>query len=154
MYAQAFPSFGPERRGAPVQAFLRVSDKPIRLRSKIYKPDHVIILDPTLLGTVNCTDGLKPDGFVIINTNKSPDDLKKLFPQRNIAAVDASTIAKEEMGVPITNTTMLGSLIKATEIVNVESLGEPIQDRFGKIAQKNVNAYKRAHKETTIIKKQ
>jgi pyruvate ferredoxin oxidoreductase gamma subunit len=114
----------------------------------------VIILDPTLLGTVNCTDGLKPDGFVIINTNKSPDDLKKLFPQRNIAAVDASTIAKEEMGVPITNTTMLGSLIKATEIVNVESLGEPIQDRFGKIAQKNVNAYKRAHTETTIIKKQ
>lgn len=153
MYAQAFPSFGPERRGAPVQAFLRVSDKPIRLRSKIYKPDHVIILDPTLLGTVNCIDGLKPDGFVIINTNKSPEDLEKLFPGRNIASVDASTIAKEEMGVPITNTTMLGSLIKATEVVEIDSLGEPIQKRFGKIAQKNVNAYTRAYKETTIIKK-
>jgi pyruvate ferredoxin oxidoreductase gamma subunit len=153
LYAQAFPSFGPEKRGAPVQAFLRVSDKPIRLRSKIYKPDHVIILDPTLLGTVNCADGLKLDGFVVINSNKPPEDLKKLFPGHNIAAVDASTIAKKEMGVPITNTTMLGSLIKATGIVDIESLGEPIQDRFGKIAQKNVNAYMRSHKETTIIKK-
>ncbi len=153
MYAQAFPSFGPERRGAPVQAFLRVSDKPIRLRSKIYKPDHVIILDPTLLGTVNCADGLKPDGYVIINSHKSTEELKKLFPDHNIAAVDASTIAKEEMGVPITNTTMLGSLIKATNIVGMESMGEPIQNRFGKIAQKNVNAYTRAHKETKIIKK-
>jgi pyruvate ferredoxin oxidoreductase gamma subunit len=69
------------------------------------------------------------------------------------AQLIASTIAKEEMGVPITNTTMLGSLIKATGIVDIESLGEPIQDRFGKIAQKNVNAYMRAHKETEIIKK-
>src|SRR5690606_24429235 len=137
----------------PVQAFLRVSDKPIRLRSKIYKPDHVIILDPTLLGTVNCADGLKPDGFVIINTHKSAEELKKIFPGHNIAAVDASTIAKEEMGVPITNTTMLGSLIKATGVVNLESLEEPIQNRFGKIAQKNVNAYTRAVKETIITKK-
>jgi pyruvate ferredoxin oxidoreductase gamma subunit len=152
MYAQAFPSFGPERRGAPVQAFLRVSDKPIRLRSKIYKPDHVIILDATLLGTVNCAEGLKPDGYVIINSQKPSEELKKLFPDRNIAAVDASTIAKEEMGVPITNTTMLGSLIKATDIVSIDSLVEPIQNRFGKIAQKNVNAYTRAYKETTIIK--
>jgi 2-oxoacid:acceptor oxidoreductase gamma subunit (pyruvate/2-ketoisovalerate family) len=113
----------------------------------------VIIPDPTLLGTVNCADGLRPDGFVMINSNKSPEALKKLFPGHNIASVDASIIAKEEMGVPITNTTMLGSHIKATGIVDIESLGEPIQDRFGKIAQKNINAYMRAHKETEIIKK-
>jgi len=75
-YAQAFPSFGPERRGAPVQAFLRISEKPIRLRSKIYKPDNIIILDPTLLGSVNPAEGLKQNGFVVINSNKSGDELK------------------------------------------------------------------------------
>ncbi|MCX5802672.1 MAG: pyruvate ferredoxin oxidoreductase subunit gamma [Proteobacteria bacterium] len=152
LYAQAFPSFGPERRGAPVQAFLRVSDKPIRLRSKVYKPDHVIILDSTLLGAVNPTDGLKKEGFVIINSNKSADELKKIFPGHNIAYVDASKIAREELGVPITNTTMLGSLIKATNVVDIEALEEPIRNRFGVVAQKNINAYMRAYKDTVIIK--
>jgi len=114
MYAQAFPSFGPERRGAPVQAFLRVSDKPIKLRAKIYKPDYVVILDLTLIGVVNPAEGLKPEGIVIINSNKSPEELKTLFPGHNIACVDATKIAKEEMGVPITNTTMLGALVKAS----------------------------------------
>jgi len=152
LYAQAFPSFGPERRGAPVQAFLRVSDKPIRLRSKVYKPDHVIILDSTLLGAVNPTDGLKKEGFIIINSNKSADELKKIFPGHNIAYIDASKIAREELGVPITNTTMLGSLIKATNVVDIEALEEPIRNRFGVIAQKNINAYMRAYKDTVIIK--
>ena len=94
-YAQAFPSFGPERRGAPVLAFLRVSEKPIRLRSRVYKPDAVIILDATLLGTVNPAEGLK-DGFVIINTHKPSEELRMLFPGHNIAYVDASKIAKED----------------------------------------------------------
>ena len=152
LYAQAFPSFGPERRGAPVQAFLRVSDKPIRLRSKVYKPDHVIILDSTLLGAVNPTDGLKKEGFIIINSNKSADELKKIFPGHNIAYIDASKIAREELGVPITNTTMLGSLIKATNVVDIEALEEPIRNRFGVVAQKNINAYMRAYKDTVIIK--
>jgi len=152
LYAQAFPSFGPERRGAPVQAFLRVSDKPIRLRSKVYKPDHVIILDSTLLGAVNPTDGLKKEGFVIINSNKSADELKKIFPGHNIAYVDASKIAREELGVPITNTTMLGSLIKATNVVDIEALEEPVRNRFGVVAQKNISAYMRAYKDTVIIK--
>lgn len=151
LFAQAFPSFGPERRGAPVQAFLRVSESPIRLRSKVYKPDNVIILDPTLVSTVNPADGLKKGGFVIINSNKSPEELKALFPNRNIAFVDAAKIAKEELGVPITNTTMLGALIKATHIVELEYMEEPTKDRFGAIAQKNINAYTRAYKETVII---
>ncbi len=151
-YAQAFPSFGPERRGAPVLAFLRVSDKPIRLRSKVYRPNAVIILDATLLGTVNPTDGLKDDGFVIINTNKSADDLTSLFPGRNIAFVDASKIAREELGVPITNTTMLGALVKATNVVPVEALVEPVKNRFGINAQKNINAYTRAFNEVVILK--
>jgi pyruvate ferredoxin oxidoreductase gamma subunit len=150
-YAQAFPSFGPERRGAPVLAFLRVSDKPIRLRSRIYKPDAVIILDATLLGTVNPTEGLKDGGFVVINTNKSADELVSLFPGHNIAFVDASKIAREELGVPITNTTMLGSLVKVTHAVDIESLEAPVKSRFGANAQKNINAYTRAYNETVVI---
>ena len=151
-YAQAFPSFGPERRGAPVQAFLRVSDTPIKLRSKIYHPDDVIILDATLLGTINPAEGLKEKGFVIINSNKSDDELRGLFPGYNIAYVDASKIAKEELGVPITNTTMIGVLVKASGVVDLEALEEPVRERFGVLAQKNINAYTRAYKEAKIIK--
>ncbi len=151
-YAQAFPSFGPERRGAPVQAFLRVSDKPIRLRAKIYKPDDVVILDSTLLGVVNPAEGLKSDGFIIINSNKSEEEMKNLFPGHNIAIVDATHIAKEELGVPITNTTMLGALIKVTGVVDLDFLEEPVRERFGVVAQRNINAYKRAFEEIKIIK--
>ena len=150
-YAQAFPSFGPERRGAPVLAFLRVSEKPIKLRSRVYKPDAVIILDSTLLGTVNPTEGLK-DGFVIINSHKPADDLIMAFPGHNIACVDASKIAREELGVPITNTTMLGALVKATNVVSLEALEEPVKNRFGINAQKNINAYTRAFNETILIR--
>jgi pyruvate ferredoxin oxidoreductase gamma subunit len=151
-YAQAFPSFGPERRGAPVLAFLRVSEKPIRLRSRVYKPDAVIILDSTLLGTVNPTEGLKDEGFVIINSHKPVDDLIMAFPGHNIAYVDATKIAREELGVPITNTTMLGALVKVTSVVSLESLEEPVKNRFGINAQKNINAYTRAFNETILLK--
>ncbi|MBP1747992.1 MAG: pyruvate/ketoisovalerate oxidoreductase, gamma subunit [Deltaproteobacteria bacterium] len=151
MRAQAFPSFGPERRGAPVQAFLRVSDKPIRLRSKVYKPDSVLILDPTLIASANPTAGLKEGGYIIINSNKSVEELKKTFPGQNIIAVDASKIAKEELGVPITNTTMLGALVRATRVVELSALEEPVRNRFGVNGQKNINAYTRAYNESTII---
>ncbi|MBP1750045.1 MAG: pyruvate synthase [Deltaproteobacteria bacterium] len=149
--AQAFPSFGPERRGAPVQAFLRVSDKPIRLRSKVYKPDSVLILDPTLIESANPTAGLKKGGYIIINSNKSADELKKAFPGQNIVAVDATKIAKEELGVPITNTTMLGALVLATKVVDLSALEEPVRNRFGVNGQKNINAYTRAYNEATTI---
>ncbi len=151
LYAQAFPNFGPERRGAPVLAFLRVSDKPIRIRSKIYEPDVIVILDPTLLSSASPTQGLKKDGFVVINSHKSSDELRALFPGFKIASVDAFKIAREEMGVPITNTTMLGSLIKATKIIDIGALDKPIKDRFGLIAQKNISAYTRAFNETQVI---
>jgi 2-oxoacid:acceptor oxidoreductase gamma subunit (pyruvate/2-ketoisovalerate family) len=150
-YAQAFPNFGPERRGAPVLAFLRVSEKPIRIRSKVYQPDVIVILDPTLLSSASPTDGLKKNGFVVINSNKPEDELRELFPGFKVACVDASRIAREEMGVPITNTTMLGGLIKATKIVELASLDLPVKNRFGLIAQKNVNAYTRAFSETQTI---
>ena len=151
MSAQAFPSFGPERRGAPVQAFLRLSDRPIRLRSKVYKPDSVLILDPTLVESANPTAGLKEGGYIVINSNKSVEELKKMFPGQNIVAVDATKIAKEELGVPITNTTMLGALIRATKAVELNALEKPVRSRFGANGQKNINAYTRAFNEAITI---
>ncbi len=150
LYAQAFPSFGPERRGAPVQAFLRVSKEPIRIRTKVYKPDYVVVLDPTLLHSASPVDGLKKDGCVVINST-DPDELKKLFPGFRVAYVDATMIAREELGVPITNTTMIGSLLRVSELIALNALEEPIKNRFGRIAAKNINACSRAYNETTVL---
>ncbi|MCX7858060.1 MAG: 2-oxoacid:acceptor oxidoreductase family protein [Deltaproteobacteria bacterium] len=151
MYAQAFPSFGPERRGAPVQAFLRISETPIRLRSKIYKPDVIVILDSSLVNSGNPMEGLKEDGIVVLNTNLDEESIKRLFPGRKVAYVDALKIAKEEMGVTITNTTMLGALVRASNLFPIEALDEPVRERFKNIAQKNINAYMRAYRETKIL---
>jgi len=149
-YAQGFPSFGPERRGAPVMAFLRISDKPIRIRSKIYRPDAVVILDPSLIDVANPISGLKMNGTIVINSSKSHEEFQEKFKGYRVAIVDASTIAREEMGVNIVNTTMLGALIKATDVINLESIEEPIRDRFGRLAEKNIRALRRAYKETKI----
>ncbi|MGD9125104.1 MAG: 2-oxoacid:acceptor oxidoreductase family protein [Desulfarculaceae bacterium] len=150
-YAQAFPSFGPERRGAPLQAFLRISDQPIRLREKIYKPDVVVVLDPALVATGNVKDGLKDGGVLVVNSSKPIDAVKgECGFKGRTAVVDATKIAEEEMGVPITNTTMLGALLKAQEVVAKESLKEPLQHRFGRIAEKNLKSLERAFNETQI----
>jgi pyruvate ferredoxin oxidoreductase gamma subunit len=150
-YAQGFPSFGPERRGAPVAAFNRIDDKQIKIRSAVYNPDAVVVLDSSLVALVNVTEGLKPDGTLIVNTSKSPHELKKeLNFKGRVATVDASKIAWEELGVPITNTTMLGALIKVLDIVKLDSVKEPMERRFGRIAQKNLAALKRAHEEVRI----
>ncbi|MBW2558266.1 MAG: pyruvate ferredoxin oxidoreductase subunit gamma [Deltaproteobacteria bacterium] len=152
-YAQGFPSFGPERRGAPVAAFNRIDDKKIRVRSGIYNPDVVIVLDASLMVLVNVAEGLNPEGTLIVNTAKSPEEVKtETGFKGTVATVDASKIAREEMGVPITNTTMIGAAIKATGLVKIESVKEPLKKRFGKIAQKNINAMERAYKELKIAK--
>jgi pyruvate ferredoxin oxidoreductase gamma subunit len=152
-YAQGFPSFGPERRGAPVAAFNRIDDKKIRVRSGIYNPDVVIVLDASLMSLVNVAEGLKPEGTLIVNTAKSPEEVKKETGFKGtVGTVDASTIAREEMGVPITNTTMIGAAVKATGLVKIESVKEPLKKRFGRIAQKNINAMERAYKELKIAK--
>jgi pyruvate ferredoxin oxidoreductase gamma subunit len=150
-YAQAFPSFGPERRGAPVMAFVRVSDAPIRTREKIYTPDIVIVLDPSLLRIVNVAAGLKADGLVILNTKKSAEEIRQETGiTARLALVDASTIAMETMRIPITNTTMLGALLKASGILPLEALRAPVQTRFGPIAEKNLKACTRAYEETRV----
>jgi pyruvate ferredoxin oxidoreductase gamma subunit len=151
-YAQAFPSFGPERRGAPVQAFVRISaTHPIRMRYSITDPDIVVVLDPGLLKSVNVAAGLKPGGIVIINTIKTAAQIHQEFKiPATIATVGATKIALEQLGVPITNTTMIGAVMKVIEPVKMESLIEPINKRFGRLAEKNVSAFKRAYAETII----
>ena len=150
-YAQAFPAFGPERRGAPVLAFVRISEKPIRTREKIYEPDIVVVLDPTLLDIVNVAAGLKEDGIVVLNTTKSAQEIRQTSGIKGkLALVDATRIALETMGIPITNTTLLGAMLKATNLLPISALEGPLKVRFGRIAGKNIKAFKRAYEETVV----
>lgn len=151
-YAQAFPSFGPERRGAPVLAFDRISPRePIRVRADVAEPDVVIVLDPTLLRIIKVTSGLKDNGVLVVNTTKSMADIEAEFGTKwTLATLDATRIAREELGVPIANTTMLGALLRATGVVDRESLAEPLQQRFNRLAERNIKAMTRAFEETVV----
>lgn len=151
-YAQAFPSFGPERRGAPVMAFDRVSDNaPIRIRAEITEPDVVAVLDSTLLHVVDVTSGLKASGTLIINTARPIEEVAAEYENKwRLALIDATKIAKELLGVNIVNTTILGALLKASGVVKVDSLIEPLNDRFGRLAERNIEAMKKAFQETVI----
>jgi pyruvate ferredoxin oxidoreductase gamma subunit len=154
-FAQGFPSFGPERRGAPVLAFSRVDDKPLKLRCKIVSPDVVVVLDASLLRIQNPPADLKEGGIIVLNTPKSAAEVRQEYGYtQTLALVDGNKIAREVLGVPIVNTTMLGALLKATGIVRVESLEEPLRERFGPLAVKNFNALKVAFEQTSIEERQ
>jgi pyruvate ferredoxin oxidoreductase gamma subunit len=151
-FAQAFPSFGPERRGAPVQAFNRVDEKaPIRIRVDITEPDVVVVLDPSLLDKVNVTSGLKKGGYVIVNTRKSAAEISKEFNIKGhpIATINATKIARDVLGVPIVNTTMLGAVIKITGIVKKESTHSPLNKRFGRLGERNIQAMEQAYEQVS-----
>jgi pyruvate ferredoxin oxidoreductase gamma subunit len=151
-YAQAFPSFSPERRGAPVMAFNRISSRdPIRTRAEVDQPDVVIVLDSGLLSIVNPTSGLREGGIIIVNTKKSSDEIRReLDIKQRIATVDATKIALETLGVPIVNTTMVGALIKTTGVIKLESMKEPLQKRFARLAERNIKTMQKAYEETLI----
>jgi len=150
-YAQSFPSFGPERRGAPVIAFLRISDEFIRIRTNIDQPDIVVVIDPKLLDQIDVTTGLKENGKVIVNSSKSPEQLKSQYGFKwFVASVDASKIARETIKLPITNTAMMGALERVTEAVKMDSLVERLKERFGARAEANIEAMKRAYNETVV----
>jgi pyruvate ferredoxin oxidoreductase gamma subunit len=151
-FAQAFPSFGPERRGAPVLVFNRVSERsPIRARFSVINPDIVVILDPGLLSVTDVTSGLKEGGSIVINTPRNIVDIKsELGGPWKLAAVNATAIAKDALGVAIVNTTMLGAVVKASGVIKLESLEEPIRERFGARARANIEACRRAFEETEI----
>ena len=150
--AQAFPAFGAERRGAPVLAFIRIDkDNPIRVRAEVTEPDIVMVLDPSLMRVVNVTSGLKDDGVLVVNTPKNADEIAEEFGVNcTLATVDATHIARDLLGVPIVNTSMIGALLKATGVVEVESLVEPLKERFGRLAERNINAMKKAYEETKV----
>ena len=151
-YAQAFPSFGPERRGAPVQAFSRISDEKILDRTKVYNPDIVVVLDPSIMDIVNVTEGLKNNGIIVVNTSKSPEEVKKEFGRDDITVgtVNATKIAIDTIGRPITNIVMLGALLKVKPLIPVDLIFEPLKERFGKIADKNIEACKIAYEQVKI----
>jgi pyruvate ferredoxin oxidoreductase gamma subunit len=150
--AQAFPSFGPERRGAPVIAFARVADGPIRFRTAIQEPSLVIVLDPSLLRLVKVDRGLRPNGTVVLNSSKTPEEIRETFGLRSrLGVLDANHIAREEIGRVITNTTMLGAAIAAVNLVPAERLEHALEERFGRIAAKNISAFRRAQNEVKIL---
>jgi len=150
IYSQSFPSFGPERRGAPVQAFLRISDEPIRIRTNVYEPDMVIIVDPLLMQTQDMTVGLKPGGKILINTTKSFEEMKKRFDNWQVAVVNAKKIALETIKLPITNTALMGAFVKFTGAVELSFVEEQIKERFGSKAGGNLEAMYRAIEEVQI----
>ena len=150
-YAQAFPSFGPERRGAPVRAFIRIDDEAIQLRNEIEEPDVVLVLDPTLIQVGNVTEGLKKDGIVVVNTSKSVADIKKEYGiTAKVATVNATKIATENLGRPIANTTMLGALLKVTGVIPIEALQGAFGHRFGKLGEKNYKSCQDAYGATVL----
>ncbi|MDY6865293.1 MAG: 2-oxoacid:acceptor oxidoreductase family protein [Halobacteriota archaeon] len=151
-YAQSMPSFGPERRGAPVLAFLRISDEHIRIRAEVTTPDVVVVLDPGLLNITDVTSGLKDGGTVLINTKRSEDEIRSEFGIKSrLGLINATEVARETLGVPITNTTMVGALLKATELIKKESLIGPLKHRFGALADKNISAMEKAYEETKLM---
>lgn len=146
-FAQAFPSFGPERRGAPVTSFLRVSESNIYLREKIETPGVIVVLDSSLIELEDCFHGLKPGGTAVINCSPGyARQLQATFPAVRLVTVDATRIAQEILGLPIANTAMIGALVRGTALVRVESLQIPLRNRFGKLAEANFQSLHRSHK--------
>jgi len=149
-HVQSFPEFGPERSGAPVRGFTRISDEPIGIHSQIYNPNIVVVVDPTLLGTNNVTSGLAENGMVVANTERPPSELKKTLSVHDarVYSVNASRIALDVLGRPIYNTAMLGALIKVAPLTSFESIVKVVRARFpGTLGEKNVEAMKRAYDE-------
>lgn len=150
--AQAFAAFGPERRGAPVLAFTRISDREILTRCQIYEPDIIVVLDKNLCTMEGVGDGLKDGGIVVLNTDQKAEDYLQIFGNAGkIAVVDATEIALRELGTPITNTAILGALVRTTGIVKLESLEDVMKQRFRQYAERNISAVRRAFEGTVLF---
>lgn len=146
---QSFPAFGPERAGAPITAFTRISDEQIQLHSSIYEPDVVVVLDPTLLGPA-VASGVNKETKLVVNTDQTVEEVLGVLGIEDIETwtVDATTLAMDVLGRPITNTAMLGTVVKATGAVKLESLVEVVKNRFdGKISELNAELVKKAYEE-------
>jgi 2-oxoacid:acceptor oxidoreductase gamma subunit (pyruvate/2-ketoisovalerate family) len=151
---QSFPFFGVERRGAPVEAYLRLDKKEILLRTNVYTPDHVVVQDHTLLMTINVTRGLKPGGWILINAPSVPEDLKP-FTGYRLACIDANRIAlKHQLGTrthPIVNTTMIGAFSRVLGMPPMGAIAAAIHEEVPREAGKNVRAAREAYKEVQLV---
>ena len=153
-FAQGFPEYGPERMGAPVTGYTRISDKAITIHCGVAQPDVVVVLDNSLVGQIDLAAGLGPDGVLIINTNENPADVRRKLGMKGgrLFTVDATRISMEELGRSIPNTPMMGALVKVTELLNMETLKKDVQKKFmkkfgEKIVQGNFRALERAYQE-------
>ena len=149
-HIQSFPEFGPERMGAPLAAYTRISNEPIRLHCSVYNPNVVVVLDPTLLRSVNVTTGLAEDGTIVVNTQESPITLKERMKvaSQKVWTVPATDIAIKILNAPITNTAVLGAATRATSLVSLESIEKAIRERFrAELAEKNIAVIREAYKE-------
>lgn len=155
-YIQAFPEYGPERAGAPIHAYTRISEKVINIHSGVTNPEVVVVIDPTLL-TSEVLEGLSENGILIVNSPESPSEIRKRLGYKGgkVASVDATRIALETVKLPMPNTPMLGALIKVMPVVSLEALEEKIKDKFlKKIGEEktkaNIEAMKRAYGEVKL----
>lgn len=157
LYIQAFPEYGPERMGAPVVSFNRISPKPILLHSGVTNPDVVVVLDPTLMESVSVAEGMNEDGILIVNTERAPEDVKNdcnIKGGIKVFTVDASKISVETIGKDIPNTPMLGALIKATGMLDFKEMLENMKHKLEKkfkskpeVIDGNLKAIERAYNE-------
>ena len=150
-HAQAFPSFGSERTGAPVVSFCRIDDREIRVREPIMEPDALIVQDPTLLHQVDLFSGLHPDGFILINSAKSFDELGLRefvapFRHERLLTVPAGDLAREHTGRPVPNAALLGGFAALSGLISLDALAAAIRERFeGPVGEGNVEAARAAH---------
>ena len=138
-YIQGFPEYGPERMGAPITAYNRISDEPITIHSNIYEPDFVVVVDDTLLESVDVTAGLKEDGAIVINTTKTPDEVRGLLKgyKGKVCTIDARTISIETLGKYFPNTPMLAAIVKVSGIMNEDDfLNDMVESFKHKFAKK------------------
>jgi len=154
-FMQGFPEYGPERMGAPVTAYTRISDEPILIHSNIYEPDVVVVVDETLINTVKVTEGLKKDGVLIVNTDKSPEEIKKALNfDGKVYTINATKIALETIGGNFPNTPMLGAVVKVTGVIDPDEFLKGMEAQFKKkfarkseVIEGNMMALKRAYEE-------
>lgn len=156
-YIQAFPEYGPERMGAPMKAYTRIGESPIRIHSQITNPDVIVVLDPSLLKLNDTLDGWKESSILIVNTSKSPKEIRESLKLEGgkVCTIDATRIALDTIGRNIPNTPLLGALIKVMGILSLDSVLEELKHKFSgrfseKILQGNIEAVRRAYEEVQI----
>jgi pyruvate ferredoxin oxidoreductase gamma subunit len=153
MYIQGFPEYGPERMGAPITAYNRISSEPLTVHSNIYEPDYVVVVDESLLKSVDCTAGLKKEGGIVVNTKRTPEEVRKDLKgyEGKVYTIDARTISEETLGAYFPNTPMLAAVVKVSRVMDTEEFVKDMQGSFKHkfaskphVIDKNMEALKRS----------